>query len=43
MTIPSEEAIDRIFGTIVRGHFCAERGFTEEVSNMATQLVPLTR
>ena len=41
MTIPSEEAIDRIFGTIVRGHFCAERGFTEEVSNVPGSLCPL--
>ena len=43
MTIPSDEAIDRIFGTIVKGHFSPERGFSEEVTSMATSLVPITR
>ena len=43
VTIPSDEAIDRIFGTIVKGHFSPERGFSEEVTSMATSLVPITR
>ena len=34
MTIPSDEAIDRIFGTIVKGHFNPERGFSEEVTTI---------
>ena len=34
MTIPSDEAIDRIFGTIVKGHINPERGFSEEVTTI---------
>ena len=34
VTIPSDEAIDRIFGTIVKGHFNPERGFSEEVTTI---------
>ena len=30
-TIPTEDAIDHIFGTIARGHFNANRGFPSEV------------
>jgi dynein heavy chain len=43
VTIPSDEAIDRIFGTIVNGHFSPEKGFNAEVTAMATRLVPITR
>ena len=32
-TIPTEDAIDHIFGTIARGHFNANRGFPSEVEN----------
>ena len=43
VTIPSDEAIDRIFGTIVRGHFNSNKGFNEEVCSTALKLVSLTR
>ena len=43
VTIPSDEAVDRIFGTIVRGHFNKDRGFCDEVCQMAENLVPVTR
>ena len=42
-TLPTDGAIDHIFGTIAKGHFNPERGFSEEVSNMVEHLVPLTR
>ena len=32
-TIPTEDAIDHIFGTIARGHFNANRGFPSEVDH----------
>ena len=47
VTIPSDEAIDRIFGTIVKGHFNPERGFSEEVTTIfilrPTELTFLSR
>ena len=42
-TIPTEDAIDHIFGTISRGHFNEKRGFTEPVIDLIQKLVPLTR
>lgn len=42
-TIPTEDAIDHIFGTIARGHFNATRGFAAEVISLVDKLVPLTR
>ena len=42
-TIPTEEAIDHIFGTIARGHFNSQRGFCPAVTQLIEQLVPLTR
>ena len=42
-TIPKDDAIDYIFGTIAKGHFNTSRGFPDEVSNLIQQLVPTTR
>ena len=42
-TLPTDDAIDHIFGTISQGHFNSSRGFTEEVSQLIELLVPLTR
>ena len=43
VTIPSDEAIDKIFSTIVLGHFNTNRGFSEEVTETALELVSLSR
>ncbi|PAA70380.1 hypothetical protein BOX15_Mlig025839g1 [Macrostomum lignano] len=42
-TLPSNSSIDRIFSIIGCGHFCKERGFSDEVCNLVERLVPLTR
>ena len=42
-TLPTDDAIDHIFGTISQGHFNSSRGFTEDVSSLVELLVPLTR
>jgi dynein heavy chain len=42
-TIPSDPSVDKIFGTILEGHFSAARKFSAEVSALAAGLSPITR
>lgn len=42
-TIPSDVSVDKIFSTMLSGHFCAERMFGEEVVTVAAKLASLTR
>ena len=41
--LPSNSSIDQIFGVIAKGHYCQERGFSEEVRDIVARLVPVTR
>ncbi|EPQ10652.1 Dynein heavy chain 5, axonemal [Myotis brandtii] len=42
-TLPSDASMDKIFGVIGTGYYCMQRGFSEEVRDSVTKLVPLTR
>ncbi|XP_076055179.1 LOW QUALITY PROTEIN: dynein axonemal heavy chain 5-like [Oratosquilla oratoria] len=42
-TLPSDASIDKIFGVIARGHFCAKRGFGNDIRDAIERLIPLTR
>ncbi|KAJ3258377.1 Dynein heavy chain 5, axonemal [Boothiomyces macroporosus] len=42
-TIPSDVSVDKIFGTMLQGHFCEARGFTPEVIEIAKKIPSLTR
>ena len=43
VTLPSNTSVDRIYGTILTGHFVAERGFAPEVTTTAFRLSKMTR
>mmetsp|Transcript_11859 Transcript_11859/g.17623 ORF Transcript_11859/g.17623 Transcript_11859/m.17623 type:complete len:4548 (-) Transcript_11859:28-13671(-) len=43
MTFPSNVSIDNIFGSICKGHFCAERNFNAEVIKSADSMASMTR
>ncbi len=42
-TLPSHASIDKIFGVIGVGHFCKERGFSQDVITTVESLVACTR
>ncbi|KNE55648.1 hypothetical protein AMAG_01535 [Allomyces macrogynus ATCC 38327] len=42
-TIPSDVSVDKIFGTMLEGHFSAARKFPEDVIGMAGKIASLTR
>ena len=42
-TLPSNASIDKIFGIIGCGYFCAQRGFSQQVQTLLKQLVSTTR
>ncbi|KAI8902513.1 dynein heavy chain and region D6 of dynein motor-domain-containing protein [Globomyces pollinis-pini] len=42
-TIPSDVSVDKIFGTMLQGHFCDARNFSPEVIEIAKKLPSLTR
>ena len=42
-TIPSDVSVDKIFGTMLQGHFNEARGFSADVIELAKKLPSLTR
>ena len=42
-TLPSYASIDKIFQTMGCGYFCVERNFSEQMKDLAAQLVASTR
>jgi dynein heavy chain len=42
-TIPSDVSVDKIFGTMLVGHFCPERGFSNAIAEMIEKIPSLTR
>ncbi|KAI9314021.1 dynein heavy chain, N-terminal region 2-domain-containing protein, partial [Zopfochytrium polystomum] len=42
-TIPSDVSVDRIFGTMLEGHFSASRKFSEEIIGLVSRIPGLTR
>ncbi|KAJ3166591.1 Dynein heavy chain 5, axonemal [Geranomyces variabilis] len=42
-TIPSDTSVDKIFGTMLEGHFSAARSFPEEVISTISKIPALTR
>ncbi|XP_061675571.1 dynein axonemal heavy chain 5 [Syngnathoides biaculeatus] len=42
-TLPSNSSIDKIFGVIGEGYFCAQRGFADDVGSTVPFLVSMTR
>ena len=42
-SLPSNTSIDKIFSIIGLGHFCKERGFSDQIIEMVQNLVPITR
>ena len=42
-TLPSNASIDKIFQTMGCGYFCVERNFSEQMKDLAAQLVASTR
>ncbi|CAH8594477.1 unnamed protein product [Schistosoma turkestanicum] len=42
-TLPSNASMDKVFGALGLGHFCAERGFSADVIKTIQCLVPATR
>ncbi|GAA55986.1 dynein heavy chain 5 axonemal [Clonorchis sinensis] len=42
-TLPSNNSIDKIFGLIAFGHFGSARGFSNEIQQLISRLVPTTR
>jgi dynein heavy chain len=41
--LPTNLSIDKIFSVIAAGHYCPERGFSENITNLVRKLVPITR